>query len=111
MLKFIRKKSVKFDLENKVEAYFLDLLNFRAISNEIATKFEVIHQSPQLLLIKNGISIYDVLGREAQILKNDYTSEGVHSIQWHGGAFPSGIYFVKMCINDFVEIKRIVLLK
>lgn len=50
----------EFDLQDKVDAYFLDLLNFRAISNEIATRFEVVHQSPQLLLIKNGKSIYDV---------------------------------------------------
>ncbi len=45
---------------DKVEAYFLDLLNFRAISNEIATKFNVVHQSPQLLLIKNEKCIYNV---------------------------------------------------
>jgi bacillithiol system protein YtxJ len=50
----------EYDLNDKIDAYFLDLLNFRAISNEIAIKFEVVHQSPQLLLIKNGISVYDV---------------------------------------------------
>ena len=50
----------EYDLQNKVEAYFLDLLNFRVISNEIATKFNVVHQSPQLLLIKNGIATYNV---------------------------------------------------
>ena len=50
----------EYDLNDKIDAYFLDLLNFRAISNEIANKFEVVHQSPQLLLIKNGISVYDV---------------------------------------------------
>ncbi len=50
----------EFDLHDKIEVYFLDLLNFRAISNEIASKFKVVHQSPQLLLIKNGISVYDV---------------------------------------------------
>jgi bacillithiol system protein YtxJ len=50
----------EYDLQNKVEAYFLDLLNFRTISNEIAIKFEVTHQSPQLLLIKNGKCFYNV---------------------------------------------------
>ena len=50
----------EYDLQDQVEAYFLDLLNFRAISNEIALKFDVKHESPQLLLIKNGISVYDV---------------------------------------------------
>jgi len=49
----------EFDLEGSVTTYFLDLLNHRDISNEIATRFEVYHQSPQLLLIKEGKSIYD----------------------------------------------------
>lgn len=61
----------EYELQNKVEAYFLDLLNFRAISNEIAAKFNVVHQSPQLLLIKNGKSVYDVShdGIDAEKLK------------------------------------------
>jgi bacillithiol system protein YtxJ len=49
----------EFDLEGSVTPYFLDLLNHRDISQEIATRFEVYHQSPQLLLIKEGKSVYD----------------------------------------------------
>lgn len=47
-----------FDIEG-VKVYFLDLISFRSISNEIADKFDVFHQSPQALVIKNGTSIYD----------------------------------------------------
>ncbi len=50
----------EFDLEGKVDAYFLDLLEHRDISGEIANRFNVFHQSPQLLLIKGGKSVYDV---------------------------------------------------
>ena len=51
----------EYDLsENEAEAYFLDLLNHRDISNEIASRFNVQHQSPQILLIKNGKSEYSV---------------------------------------------------
>lgn len=58
--------------ESEASAYFLDLLEHRDISNEIAQKFQVIHQSPQLLLIKNGKSVYDVSHSEidAEALKN-----------------------------------------
>ncbi|AOW10468.1 bacillithiol system redox-active protein YtxJ [Flavobacterium gilvum] len=52
----------EFDVETlncNVSAYFLDLLEYRDISNEIANRFQVMHQSPQLLLIKNGQSVYD----------------------------------------------------
>jgi bacillithiol system protein YtxJ len=41
------------------DVYYLDLLANRAISNEIANKWEVVHESPQILVIKNGISVYD----------------------------------------------------
>ena len=44
--------------DNEASAYFLDLLNYRDISNEIASRFEVQHQSPQLILIKNGKASY-----------------------------------------------------
>ena len=38
--------------------YFLDLLKFRTLSNQIASMFKIEHESPQLLLIKNGRVIY-----------------------------------------------------
>jgi len=41
-----------------MDAYYLDLLNYRDISNEIATRFNVVHQSPQILGIKNGVCVY-----------------------------------------------------
>jgi len=51
----------EYDLsDNEVTTYFLDLIAFRDISNEIASRFEVVHQSPQLLLIKGGKSVYGV---------------------------------------------------
>jgi bacillithiol system protein YtxJ len=50
----------EFDLEDKVDTYFLDLLENRNISNAIAARFNVYHQSPQLLLIVGGKSVYDV---------------------------------------------------
>jgi len=42
-----------------IQFYYLDLLNYRAISNAIAEKFSVYHESPQILLIKNGECIFD----------------------------------------------------
>lgn len=50
----------EFDTTNNVDAYFLDLLEHRDISNEIASRFGVYHQSPQLILIKAGKAVYDV---------------------------------------------------
>jgi bacillithiol system protein YtxJ len=51
-------------LENKqapagIDFYYLDLLNYRNISNQIAEDFDVYHESPQVIMIKNGECIYD----------------------------------------------------
>ncbi|MGB7395418.1 MAG: bacillithiol system redox-active protein YtxJ [Pricia sp.] len=40
--------------EDSVDLYFLDLHRHRNISNEIAQKYQVLHQSPQLLVIKHS---------------------------------------------------------
>lgn len=39
--------------------YFLDLISYRAISAQIAETFQVHHESPQILLIKDGQCILD----------------------------------------------------
>ncbi len=49
----------EFDSAEEVTPYFLDLIAYREISNEIANRFNVYHESPQILLIKDGKSVYD----------------------------------------------------
>jgi bacillithiol system protein YtxJ len=42
-----------------IDFYFLDLIKYRNISNLITEQFSVYHESPQLLLIRNGECVYD----------------------------------------------------
>jgi bacillithiol system protein YtxJ len=49
----------EFDFQDKVTPYFLDLIEFRNVSNEIANRFDIVHQSPQIILIKDGKAIYN----------------------------------------------------
>jgi bacillithiol system protein YtxJ len=46
--------------EKQLDFYYLDLLNYRNISSEIASRYGVIHQSPQIIVIRNGTSVYDI---------------------------------------------------
>ena len=46
-------------LPKEINLYFLDLISYRSISAEIAELFQVHHESPQLLLIKNGECVYE----------------------------------------------------
>ncbi|MEX1188739.1 MAG: bacillithiol system redox-active protein YtxJ [Bacteroidia bacterium] len=39
---------------SEIPIYYLDLIQYRSISNEIASRYSIDHESPQLLIIKNG---------------------------------------------------------
>lgn len=47
-----------WDNEDGIEPIYLDLISYRAISNRLAEIFNVKHESPQVLLIKNGKCTY-----------------------------------------------------
>ncbi len=42
-----------------IEPYFIDLIAFRDVSNTIASTLAVEHQSPQVIVITNGLAVYD----------------------------------------------------
>ncbi len=46
-------------LADKYTLYYLDLLANRSISNEVADRFNVLHQSPQVLVIHQGQAVYN----------------------------------------------------
>jgi bacillithiol system protein YtxJ len=45
--------------EEKIDWYLLDLLNHRDLSNEIAHRYNVVHQSPQIVVIRNGKAVFN----------------------------------------------------
>lgn len=48
----------KSSLPEGIPFYFLDLISFRKVSNSIAEEFGIMHESPQILLIKDGKCVY-----------------------------------------------------
>jgi bacillithiol system protein YtxJ len=53
------ERNWKEEEAKNMKVYFLDLLKNRRLTNAIAQKFNVEHQSPQVILIKNGERVYD----------------------------------------------------
>lgn len=49
----------KGQLPEGIDFYYLDLITYRKLSNVLAEKFGVQHESPQILLIRNGSCVYD----------------------------------------------------
>jgi bacillithiol system protein YtxJ len=61
-ISMMAKKRVEMDgdeLPEEVQPYFLDLIAYRQLSALVADVFQVHHESPQLLLIKNGECVLD----------------------------------------------------
>lgn len=44
--------------EEAATLYYLDLLAFREVSNAVAARLQIAHQSPQVIVIKNGVAVY-----------------------------------------------------
>jgi len=55
--------------------------------------------------------IYDLLGREVATIVNEELKSGTYEVDWDGSNYSSGVYFYKIISNDFVETKKMVLMK
>ena len=54
----LRMFSDHYTLGGEADLYYLDLHAHRDVSNIVASKFQVFHQSPQLLIIKDGEVVF-----------------------------------------------------
>jgi bacillithiol system protein YtxJ len=52
------ERNWKSENEKSVKAYYLDLLAYRNVSNRVAEYFDVEHESPQVLLVKDGKPVH-----------------------------------------------------
>jgi len=57
------------------------------------------------------MKIFDITGREVASLINDIKTPGVYTVDFNGGNFASGVYFYRLEATNFVDTKRMVLLK
>ena len=57
------------------------------------------------------VSIYDIAGRLITTLINEFQIAGYHFITWDASNFSSGIYFLKMSVENFTATRKLVLIK
>jgi aminopeptidase N len=67
------------------------------------------YQIADICLVK--LEIYDLLGREIKTLVNEKQTPGIYEATFDGSKLPSGLYFYKITANDFMDIKRMVMIK
>ena len=55
--------------------------------------------------------VFDALGREVATLVNEKLAPGTYEVDWNGSSYTSGVYFYKLMTGDFVETKKMLLVK
>ena len=55
--------------------------------------------------------IYDALGREVATLVNEKLSAGSYETSWDGSNYPSGVYFYTLQAGDYIETRKMLLIK
>ncbi len=57
------------------------------------------------------LKVYDVLGKEIATLVNEEKRQGRYSVKFNGNNLPSGVYFYTLRVNNFVQSRKMVLLR
>ena len=57
------------------------------------------------------IKVFDVLGNEIETLVNEEKPTGTYELTWNAASLPSGVYFYQLKAGNFIETKKMLLLK
>jgi photosystem II stability/assembly factor-like uncharacterized protein len=57
------------------------------------------------------LKVYDVLGNEVDVLVNEYKDAGIYDIEFNSSELTSGVYFYQLKAGDYVNTKKMILMK
>jgi hypothetical protein len=55
------------------------------------------------------LKVYDIMGRIVETLVNGIMNVGEHRITWSAEGFPRGVYFYRLQVGNFTEMKKLTL--
>lgn len=98
-------------------------LGINIISSEIPEKFSLSQNYPNpfnptthvrfeisdLRFVK--LIIFDNIGREISTLVNEHLQPGTYEVEWDGSNYSSGVYYYKLVAGEFIETKKMILIK
>ena len=58
-----------------------------------------------------SLKIYDILGKEIAVLVNEELQPGTYELEWNASHFSSGVYFYSLATGNFVQTKKMVVIK
>ena len=57
------------------------------------------------------LTVFDILGREVETLVNEVKQPGTYTVAWHAAPYASGVYFYRLQAGQYVNTRKMVLLK
>ena len=57
------------------------------------------------------ITVYDLLGREVEVLIDNYMQAGVYALNFNAGGLSSGLYYYSLHAGNDIEVKKAMLIK
>ena len=98
-------------VSNKVPSQYILYQNYPNPFNPVTKlKFEIPYEVKSEKS-KVKIVIYDVLGREVEVLLNEKLSPGTFEVEWDASNYPSGLYFCRLISDEISITKKMVFLK
>ena len=95
-------KTISTDIPN---AYSL----FQNYPNPFNPSTQIKFELPTGTSVK--LVIYDILGKEVEVIINDKLQAGTYQYEWDGSKYSSGLYFYRITTPDFASVKKMVLMK
>ena len=80
-----------------------------AVPNPFNPVTRISYYVPREMSVK--LNVYDVKGRLVDTLVSGVSSVGEHTVQWQANGLASGIYFYRLEVGNFVQTKKMILLK
>ncbi len=97
---------IKVGSESKVVSeYYLGQNYPNPFNPKTSIRFELPKPTPVKLIV------YDLLGKEVAVIVNQELKQGVHVVDWDASAYSSGVYFYSLEAGDYIETRKMILLK
>jgi predicted acyl esterase len=127
-LPLLKRANNKVYINSSTRSYIqLPMMNFaigvKKISSAVPQTFKLEQNYPnpfnprtiikyQLPLTNNvKLSVYDILGKEIDALVNERQNPGTYETTWDASKYPSGIYFYRLKTENFIETKKMMVVK
>jgi hypothetical protein len=95
--------------ENTISEIPIDYNIKQNYPNPFNPKTKIGYSIPQFSNVV--VKVFDILGNEIETLVNEEKQTGTYEITWYAENLPSGVYFYRLQAGDFVETKKMVLLR